>query len=481
MKVSRLILILPIVLIMSTTRILSGDFAVDTIYLSGSVSNRINFVFLSDGYQQNELTKYITDVKNSSDYFFKVVPFSNYKNYFNIFAIKVPSKESGASHPRTAYDCPDSNSHPRSKVNNYFGSAFDGNQIHRALYVAKSDSVYQVLKRNFPDYDQAFVLVNTPYYGGTGGTFPTSSTVSSANEIVAHEFAHSFAKVSDEYGGNCTYKSIIGPNITQAKKYELIPWNKWIDKSTPVPTPENSQYQRTPGLFMGAFYCDTGWYRPQALCKMRTLGPPYCVVCTQTIIEKIHSLVNPIDEYNPKNLNLTISDTTLNFNVKLVKTQPNTLSIQWQLNNVVTSNKEAFTLNTNQIPEGVSILAVSINDTTSLSRDTNHVNKNVHQKSIQWNINKTTTDIKISGHEINPDLNIFPNPTDNNVSIKIDYELGSSIIQVFDINGREMMKEELSNTKGFNLFIPSLYYKPGTYLVRLSNGNYNITRKFIKN
>ena len=132
--------------IFSSRELISSEFQIDTISISGSQANRINFVFLSDGYQQFELNKFIADVKNSMDSFFKVIPFSNYKNYFNIFAIRVPSKESGASHPRTAPDCPDSASHPKLKVNNYFGSAFDVNGVHRAIVALRSDSIFNVLK-----------------------------------------------------------------------------------------------------------------------------------------------------------------------------------------------------------------------------------------------------------------------------------------------------------------------------------------------
>ena len=55
-------------------------------------------------------------------------------------------------------------------------------------------------------------------------------------------------------------------------------------------------------------------------------------------------------------------------------------------------------------------------------------------------------------------ISLYPNPTSNNVSVKIDFELGSSLIQVFDMNGKEMMRDEVARTKDYTLNIPSLFY-----------------------
>lgn len=462
-----------------------GEFPTDTIFISGPQSNRINFVFLSDGYQQFELNKFIADVKNSVDYFFKVIPFSNYKNYFNIFAIRVPSVESGASHPRTAPDCPDSASHPKIKVNNYFGSAFDANGVHRALVAFRGDSIFNVLKRNFPDYDQAFILVNTPFYGGTGGTFPTSSTTSSAAEIILHEFAHSFARVSDEYGGNCTYRSIIGPNVTMAKKYDSIPWNKWIDKSTPLPTPANSQYQTTPGLFIGAFYCDTGWSRPQYSCKMRSLGVPYCVVCTQTIIEKIHSLVSPIDSYSPQNLSLSFSDTILNFKLNLVKTIPNTIFTTWSIDSSAISNLDSFSIDTKILSEGFHVVTATVNDTTQLSRELNHLEKVIHKKIITWDINKSASGINLKNPDFLMDVGIYPNPFNTEINITLSCsDIQPYKIELADIRGNIVFRADSWQVSGnqntIRIDMSDYKFREGGYYLIIKKNGQLVVKELIK-
>jgi hypothetical protein len=82
-------------------------------------------------------------------------------------------------------------------VDNYFGSAFDSYNIHRLLVPTKTFAINNVLATNVPNYDQVVILVNSPYYGGSGGQFATSSTHTSANEIAIHEIGHSFVGLID--------------------------------------------------------------------------------------------------------------------------------------------------------------------------------------------------------------------------------------------------------------------------------------------
>ncbi|MBK7871383.1 MAG: hypothetical protein IPJ74_12275 [Saprospiraceae bacterium] len=77
----------------------------DTLLYNGDINSRINIVILSDGYQANELNKFVNDAQHFSDELFTQQPFISYKKYFNVFIIKVPSNQSGASHPGTLLMC----------------------------------------------------------------------------------------------------------------------------------------------------------------------------------------------------------------------------------------------------------------------------------------------------------------------------------------------------------------------------------------
>src|SRR5688500_7722886 len=107
-------------------------FDVDTIRYNGDISKFFNLVIMGDGYTNSELDDFFTDAQTFTNDFFSVVPFLHYQSYCNVFAIKVPSNESGASHPGTAFDVTEP-VFPVSVVDNYFGSTFDQYGIHRLL------------------------------------------------------------------------------------------------------------------------------------------------------------------------------------------------------------------------------------------------------------------------------------------------------------------------------------------------------------
>src|ERR1019366_1928609 len=71
-----------------------------TISTNGPMSNRINLVFLSEGYQTNQLTQFLADATNAANNFFAVEPYAEYVSNFNVFAIGVSSTNSGSTHAR---------------------------------------------------------------------------------------------------------------------------------------------------------------------------------------------------------------------------------------------------------------------------------------------------------------------------------------------------------------------------------------------
>ena len=64
-------------------------FPVSDILINGSNDSRVNIVFLGDGYKQNQMDSYISDVEDVVDELFNTIPYSNYKNYFNVYAVEV--------------------------------------------------------------------------------------------------------------------------------------------------------------------------------------------------------------------------------------------------------------------------------------------------------------------------------------------------------------------------------------------------------
>jgi hypothetical protein len=78
-----------------------------------------------------------------------------------------------------------------------------------------------------------------------------------------------------------------------------------IAASTPVPTPATVAYYRVVGLFEGAQYQPTGWYRPQYDCKMNHLGVDFCAVCTEHISKVVTALASGAQTVQQGSLTLT--------------------------------------------------------------------------------------------------------------------------------------------------------------------------------
>jgi len=171
-------------------------FDVETIKFSGDNDKRINLVILSEGYQANELSDFITDATNFSNEMFNESPFSEYANYFNVYAIKVPSNESGADHPEDGIF-----------VDTYFNATYNAfNNPYLLFYEIDGNStnnteakILSVLADNFPNYDNALILVNSPGYGGSGGEFPMAYNGFWATRVIMHELGHSLFDLKDEY------------------------------------------------------------------------------------------------------------------------------------------------------------------------------------------------------------------------------------------------------------------------------------------
>jgi hypothetical protein len=354
------------------------SFDVDTLQYFGSTSSYINFVILGDGYTAPEQDKFHSDAIKFQDYFFSQSPMAFYKNYFNVFIIKVISPESGVKHPHTALDCPDSI--PFSNPNNYFGTSFDRAGIHRLVGLENTSPVGKVLAYNFPQYDQVVVIANSNYYGGSGGEFSVATANVASNEVAVHELGHSFANLADEYWPGAGYASE-NPNRTRETDPELIRWKKWIGTNGV-------------GIYnYGGKAPLSIWYRPHEKCKMQILGYPFCSVCTEAIIEKIHSLVNPIAAAFPLDSVSLKADSVKSFNLKLIQPLPNTLKVQWFINGrLVKENEDFIAVNTAFFTEEVNIVKATVIDTSALIRTDDHFTKHFYTHS--WKVSRSEKNIR---------------------------------------------------------------------------------------
>ena len=429
----------------------SQTFDTELIFHSGTNVSRINLVILSDGYTQGQLDQFVLDATSFTDALFAQSPYKEYKNYFNVYAIKVPSNQSGASHPGNATDVTEPQ-HPISIVDNYFESTFDAYGIHRLL-VSNNSIVYSTLANNFPLYDIVLVLVNTPHYGGSGGAIAVSSLHTSANNVAIHELGHSFGRLADEYYAGDVYAREEA-NMTQETNPNLVKWKNWLG------TNNIGIYNHCCG---GA---SADWYRPHQQCKMRYINSPFCAVCIEATIEQIHSLVSPIASYGPAASTINLIDPVA-FHVQLIEPIPNSLNVVWSLNgNIIHTNVSSATLSPADLVTSNTILQVTVVDNSTLLKIDNH--ETIHFTTILWNINKENLSIdEVSENSFK--IEIFPNPAQDVLNFNITSALKKSYtISILDLSGKKLLTENFT----------SLENQPQMSLAQILSGMYVINFRF---
>lgn len=240
-----------------------------TILNTGDSKNRVDIVFVAEGYTAAERNKFLSDAKKflaqmlSDDNARLNAPFSNYKNYFNAQALFVASAQSGT-------DVPNSNQY----VNTYFNASQHGSD-GRLLY-GDENLVLKEVNAAVPANarEMVIVLVNTALYGGAGGSVAwAAASNNSASELVLHEIGHSFADLQDEYvdlsianNYSLTSSSFVNSaHVTDS--LSRIPWSAWLGFQ--------DGELGTVGTFEGGYYRDKGIWRATQDSKMLHLGKPF--------------------------------------------------------------------------------------------------------------------------------------------------------------------------------------------------------------
>ncbi|TYB79323.1 M64 family metallopeptidase [Bizionia myxarmorum] len=441
-------ILLPLSFCLFAALAFSQTFEVETIKYAGDNDKRINIVILGDGYTESEMTTFRDHALNFSNDFFGQSPFSQYADYFNVHIIKVISNESGASHPQNTADAGCA-TQPIKSVDNFFGSTYDGYGFHRLLFAPEYDLILSVLATNFPEYDQALILVNETYYGGSGGQFPVSATGSSAEEIAIHEIGHSLVNLKDEYyPGDALAEE--GINMTQITDPALVKWTNWMG-TTGV------------GIYR---YCASGscasWYRPHQNCKMRYLGSPFCAVCKEGIIEKIHDLISPIDSFSPSSLTVENPIFPIDFNLTLINPTTNSLENSWTLNGTIfDTNVSMVSVLETDLNDGLNSLSVVVSDNSDFLRIDDH--QTIHVNVVTWNIDNSTLGITdIQAEENAFSLSLYPNPTSNQLFVKFDsFHTTSLRLELTSMDGKQVLSTNLeagkTNTINLNQQAAGIY------------------------
>lgn len=191
------------------------DDNVRTLVNQGPVSNRISLTIVGDGYTQAEKNKFFDDAASTTKQLFDGQTYASYLPLFNVYAVFVPSNESGIGDGRPKNTALRLYRSPQGSKRGIMPG--DPSAAEKALGMA-------------PGADYPILLANDNYYGGLGGQFAiTTSSKRSGIIVLRHELGHNFGNVGEEYDGGQVY---MGANFSSSK--DAIPWMHWVEGNLKV-------------------------------------------------------------------------------------------------------------------------------------------------------------------------------------------------------------------------------------------------------
>ena len=418
----------------------------------GDIEKRINILVLGDGYLSTELDKFEDDAQEVIDKLLLESPYKEYADFINAVIVSVPSNESGTDHPADATDVSEP-VFPQGEKDTYYNTTFDGAKIHRLVITGNTGAAYTIAAANFPSYDQILMLVNSPEYGGSGGSIATFSTHTSSAEVGIHEMGHSFAKLADEYWAGAQYAAEKA-NMTANNDVNTVKWKKWLNMDGV-------------GIYpYGSSGVPAQWFRPHQSCKMRQLGVPFCNVCKEQTIDRFYKLVSPIDDFTPAGVFQNYAGGTIEFSLDLVYPNPNTLKIEWDLDGtIVGTNVSSLSLNT--FPPDESTLTVTVTDTTSLSQK--YATGYVFSES--WEITNTTVALVEADSRLF--YKVYPNPTSDILYVAFDgdFPAKETVIQLVNPSGKVVFSEKKLLAQKSRLAFSIEDLPKGSYFLKIKRGH----------
>lgn len=190
-----------------------GKTEVRTLVQQGPDRNRIKLVMVGDGYQEREKEKFFEDAKRITESLFTGSTFATYRPLFNVYAVFVPSVDSGIT--------------DKVKRDTALGLYRDPPGSLRAIMPGKYAAIERALSLSPAKADYPILIANDDFYGGLGGRYAiTTRSIQSGNMVLRHELGHNFGKVGEEYDGGQVYSgannSRSGTNVT---------WKQWLTSS----------------------------------------------------------------------------------------------------------------------------------------------------------------------------------------------------------------------------------------------------------
>jgi len=409
--------------------------------VTGPASERLNFILMADGYQANEVDKFLRDVDRNLAVMWTMEPFRSYRYYINIYLLEIVSKDSGIRRdpgedaPPEVRDAKntalrlwyqDGLTNPLARgvtygpapLNSPPGTRTGAQQ--RTWYLknyVEPELGIPVESQNI----QTLAIANTFTYGGIGGFHATTTGGSPQGPLVSiHELGHSLGLIADDYpyiernvwrgcwtGGEPDSFSHTIYTSTEKMIADQHKWWRWIG--------EDSASSGSPiGLYEGGNTWPCGIRRASEYSMMRWTGYHFDVVQREQMTIRITGRRDanrmPLDhtpegEVGPKDV----------IWVEPMHPRYHELNITWRVNGQLIENHNSSNLELSKLSlKNGDIIEVTVSDPTDFVRDPKWINgprltqtrrftvgKSLPAKEVSAKFTRSTPTIRpVSGQEV---------------------------------------------------------------------------------
>jgi len=271
------------------------------IYEGGPAARRIDVAVMGDGFTIDGRDQALEEkwAKLCVDVLFNEKSFNEYRDYFNIYFVRLASLEEGVDPTFSEEErlkIEEKNRRRTRKKKTEYNTALDCKAAGpQGQVMSDAGLVYQwleIAERDHPGCgDDRFVIAFARWgvLGMGGGGIANVGRPDKS--ITVHEFGHAFTGLLDEYTGNPNppTHTIMGINAATTNDPEKVPWKHFLERRV-----------KGVGIYEGGATYDKGVWRPARTCAMNAAGnSQFCPVCREANVLAIYGHVNPIDGATP--------------------------------------------------------------------------------------------------------------------------------------------------------------------------------------
>ncbi|MGW4164593.1 M64 family metallopeptidase [Streptomyces sp. NPDC004788] len=384
----------------------AGGATVVPVQVTGPAEKRFNLVLLGDGYTTAELPKFRADVERHLSTLWSVEPFASYRSYLNVWAVEVPSKDSGV-------DCDpglDAPARDTALDMGFWGGCNPGS-VQRLLTVdsGKAAGYADLVPGTGRANRQIVALANSSTYGGAGGGYATASGGNALSALITpHEIGHSLGGLQDEYdyygrgtpggryeGGEPS--SVHHTLLTEDQMREQqAKWWRWLG--------EPSESGGVIGRYEGGLYTTKGVWRPSRHSMMKTLGYAFDQVEREVMVRAISAKVDLVQDHTPNAAPIGADRTVW---VDTMHPLGGELAVEWRLDGRVLRTGGARTVDLRDLdlgdptPGRTHTLTATVTDPTPFVRDPAVRASAALTRTVTWAVDPalTTPEIPSTGAE----------------------------------------------------------------------------------